>query len=619
MANPEMSGDQVNKTAQANNQAETKSPVKAKLQKVMLNNDQIRLTQRIFADNFWQFRFGYLRAFIFMGIAAAATGLSAYIIKDIVNTVFATKDMTMTLYLGVFTFVIFSVKGLATYAHTVTLARIGNKLVAGVQKRVFSHLISLPMAYFDRVTLGEVFIRASRGVEATNNIITSVIMSVGRDIMTLMALVAVMIIQEPLISMTALLIGPFCVVLINQAARKIKRNAHAQLAPIAEQTSIMKETITGIQMIKTFTLEAEMMRRIKGVVEEIRWRSDKMASLSARTSPIMETIGGTVIAAAIIYAGWRSVGDPEYIGRMVSFMMAFLLAYEPAKRLAKLRVNLEPHFVNVNHMYELLDNEQPERKGAKGKADIQSAVIRFDNVYFGYKSGIPTLDGVSLTARENEKIALVGPSGSGKSTIFKLLLQLYDQDGGDIYIGEANSHDLTLQQLRESIAYVGQEAHLLTGTVHENIRFGKLDATDDEIVAAAQAASAHDFICGFSDGYDTFVGENGAQLSGGQRQRIAIARAFLKNASIILLDEATSALDTESEREIQTAIDELLKGRTTVSIAHRLSTIKNSDCIYVMKDGKVVESGDHDELLSKDGTYAYLYKLQFGGQESADD
>lgn len=586
-----------------------------KILKKLMENENFRLTYRVFSDNFWEYRFRYLLAGFFMLLTALATGASAYIIKDIINSIFIDNDFQKILLVGGATFIIYIVKGLATYGQIVTLSRIGNSLVANLKKQIFSHLISLPMSYFDRATIGQIFTRANSGVAATNNIIRTVVTSAGRDMLTLVILILVMLIQEPVIALSTIIIGPIIAILIGKIASEIKKNAKEQLAAAATHTSIMKETVTGMQMIKTFTLEAEMQSRVSSIIEEIRTRSDKAVGISARTSPIMEIIGGTAISLIIVYAGWRGSNDPEYVGRMISFLAAFLLAYEPAKRLAKLRVTLEPQFVGVNHMYGLLDNEKPELETFTNVKKVEGASVRFDNVSFSYKKDLPALRGITLEAKDNQKIALVGASGSGKSTIFKLLLGLYPPASGAIFVGSAQSSELTLHDLRKAIAYVSQDAHLLTGSVHENIRFGNLQASEEDIIEAAKAANAHEFICNLSDGYQTFVGEGGTQLSGGQRQRVAIARAFLKNAPIILLDEATSALDTESEREIQNAIDCLLKGRTTLSIAHRLSTIKNSDVIYVLKEGQIAESGSHDELFKLDGVYRHLHDLQFGNSK----
>lgn len=581
--------------------------------RAVAGNEQLALIKRVFAENFYEYRYRYMLAGVFMLVAALATGGTAYIVKDIVNSVFVADNFQQALQVGILTVFIFFTKGFATYMQTVILARVGNSIVANVRMRVFTHLIKLPMSYFDRVTLGDVFIRASMGVKSTNIIINTLIMSVGRDVLTLIALIVVMFIQEPLISSLTFLIGPVCVVLIGNAARKTKKLAREQLDSMAENVSILKESVTGILMIKTYTLEQEMEDRILKTAKGIQRQNDKMAGLSARTSPIMETIGGLVIGAIIIYTGWRGATNLEHVGQMMSFLTAFLLAYDPAKRLARLRVIIEPLLVSVKHMYELLDEEQAEKDKGDPNLAVENGFVRFENVNFSYKQEIPTLKNVSLTANPNERIALVGESGSGKSTIFKLMLGLYPSDSGEICLDDQNINDLTLETQRRSIAYVGQDSYLLSGTVYENIQFGRLDATSEEIEAAAKAANAYEFITELSDGFQTFVGENGAQLSGGQRQRIVIARAFLKNAPIILLDEATSALDAESENEIEMALETLTKGRTTLSIGHRLSTLQNSDRILVMKEGQIVEAGNHADLLSEGGYYATLYELQFAG------
>lgn len=577
------------------------------------SNEQIALIKRVFSENFYEYRYRYLLAGVFMVIAALATGGTAYIVKDIVNSVFVADNFQQALLIGVVTIAIFFVKGFATYMQTVILARIGNSIIANVRMRVFTHLIKLPLSYFDRVTVGEVFIRANMGVKATNAIINTLIVSVGRDVLTLIALVTVMFIQEPLISLLTFLIGPVCVILIGNAARKTKKLAREQLGSLTNNVSILKESVTGISMIKTFTLEREMENRILVTAKDIQRQSDKMAGLSARTSPIMETIGGLVIGAIIIYTGWRGASNLEHVGAMMSFLTAFLLAYDPAKRLARLRVIIEPLIVSVNHMYELLDHEKPEQEKGDPKLTVQNGFVRFENVNFAYGEDMPTLKDVSLTANPNERIALVGESGSGKSTVFKLMLGLYPLEDGGIYLDDQSIDDLTLETQRQAISYVGQDNFLLSGTVYENIQLGRLEATTEEIEAAAKSANAYGFITELSDGFQTFVGENGAQLSGGQRQRIVIARAFLKNAPIILLDEATSALDAESEHEIEMALETLTKGRTTISISHRLATLQNSDRIYVMKDGKIVEAGHHADLVAQGGYYATLYELQFAG------
>ena len=446
-------------------------------------------------------------------------------------------------------------------------------------------------------------------------------MTVCRDALTLFFLGLVMFIQEPVISLFVLVIGPLSAMFIRGILVKTRRHAVEQLDSVARSSSLLKEAISGMMMVKTYSLENEMSRRMSDVVDGLRFRNDRIAKLAARTSPIMETLGGLAIGLLVIYAGWWIIEigtdgvDPEYPGKLMSFITAFLLAYAPAKKLAKFRVALEKLFVDVRYMYDLLDDQQPEALQFKGGIPIKAAKgkVEICAINFSYGPELPVLKNVTLSGKSGEKIGLVGPSGGGKSTIFKLLLALYKPSSGTVKIDGQNVFDATPQSVRGAISYVGQEAHIFTGTVKENISFGKLGASDEEIIKAAKLANADYFICRLKDGYDTFVGENGAQLSGGQRQRIAIARAFLKDAPIVLLDEATSSLDTKSEQTIQAALDGLVKGKTTFIIAHRLSTVQKCDRIYVVANGTIMEQGSHAKLLGDDKIYAQLFKLQFAG------
>ena len=601
----------------------SKSPTKEKFGffKNFRESEQYQIVARVFSDNFPKYRNRYFIAIFLMIIASAATGASAWMMREVINSILNASDFNKILFVGIAVIVIFAIKGFATYGHTVTLAVIGNSLSASVQKRVFDHLLSLKVEYFDRTSLGEIFTRANAGILATREIIEVLVMTVCRDVLTLFFLALVMFIQEPVISLVVLAIGPLSAMFIRSILRKTRMHAKKQLQDMAASSSLLKEAISGIMMIKTYSLETEMNKRMHNVVEDLRFRNDRIAKLAARTSPIMESLGGMAIGALVIYAGWWIIEygtkgvDPEYPGKLMSFVTAFLLAYAPAKKLARFRVSLEKLFVEVRYMYELLDHQQPEAERFAGKSSIEVSKgnVEIKAVNFSYGPELPVLHNVTIGGKSGEKIGLVGPSGSGKSTIFKLLLALYQPSSGEVLIDRQNIFSATPHSVRNAISYVGQEAHIFTGSVAENICFGKLDATKDEIIDAAKLAHAHEFISAMKDGYDTFVGESGAQLSGGQRQRIAIARAFLKNAPIVLLDEATSSLDTESERAIQSALDELVEGKTTFIIAHRLSTVQKCDHIYVVSNGSIIEQGSHANLLDNDKTYAQLFKLQFAG------
>jgi ATP-binding cassette subfamily B protein len=331
----------------------------------------------------------------------------------------------------------------------------------------------------------------------------------------------------------------------------------------------------------------------------------------------METLGGCAIATAITYGGYRVIETGATPGQFFSFIAAFLLAYEPAKRLARLNIELSSALVGVRVLFEVLDSPPSEPLDSnKPSLQIKSARLAFDEVHFAYRNDEPVLRGMSFVAEPGKLTALVGPSGGGKSTVFNLLLRFYDAKQGKVLIDGQDTVSVSRRSLRQHIAYVGQDVFLFRATIRENIEFGKPGASEDEIVAAAKAAYAHDFIMSFPRGYDTPVGEHGLQLSGGQRQRVAIARALIKNAPIILLDEATAALDSESELQVREAMDHLCQGRTTLAIAHRLHTVSHADCIHVVEDGRLVESGRHDDLLRAGGRYASFYRLQLKEQET---
>ena len=496
------------------------------------------------------------------------------------------------------------------------LSRIGNSIIAGNQRRMFEALIRQNIGFFSERHSSEFLARLTVGAAAASQVLNLLVGAVGRDLLSLIALATVMIVQDPIMSAFSFLVVPPALIVLRKLIRRIYHIAKAQFYGGTRILETMQETVQGVRIVKAFTLEDEMRARLEKNITELERESNKWARVAHRASPLMEGLGGFAIAGAMIYGGWRVIETGATPGQFFSFLAAFMLAYEPAKRLARLNIDLNTALVGVRILFEIVDTP-PTEPSDEGKPPLKlhTARVEFNNVRFGYRIDETVIHDMSFVAEPGKVTALVGPSGGGKSTVLNLVLRFYDADSGSITIDGQNIVDVSRVSLRRQVAYVGQDVFLFHGTIRDNIAVGRPGASEDEIVAAAKAAHAHEFVSGFPSGYDTPVGERGAQLSGGERQRIAIARALIKDAPIILLDEATASLDSESERLVQDAIAHLCQGRTTIVIAHRLNTITHADRIQVVESGAIVEAGRHDELLRKGGRYAAFYRLQIKEQE----
>nr|WP_321454916.1 ABC transporter ATP-binding protein [uncultured Cohaesibacter sp.] len=575
-------------------------------------NSSRYLIYRLLSENFHLYAFRYLLAFILMAIVAGTTALSAWIMKDIVNEIFVSKQFAQVWLISGAVMVIFVAKGLATYFQTTILAHIGNAIVADQQRKMYRHFLAQGADFFHDFPSSELITRISHNATAARSVMDVLITSVGRDALSLIGLVCVMVFQDPLLSLIALVVAPPAVIMISFLVRRVKRIAKEQFYSLTQTTQTMQESALGFRIIRTFGLEAVMTKKMDDAIYGVQKRANKIATLTARTNPMTETLGGFAIALVILYSGWRTILGGQSPGEFISFLTALLLAADPARRLSRMKVNMESGLVGVRLMFEILD--RPTRlieRPAAGSLDVTKGEIAFENVSFSYGTDEPVLKQLSLTLPGGKTTALVGPSGGGKSTIMGLVQRFNDVDDGRITIDGEDIRDCTIASLNSHIALVTQDTVLFSGSIRENIRFGRLAATDEEVELAAKDAFAHEFIMAQPEGYDTLIGENGTSLSGGQKQRVAIARAILKNAPIVLLDEATSALDSESEAKVQAAFERLSENKTSLVIAHRLSTIRNADKICVIQNGQLMEEGSHDELLAKDGFYANLVNLQY--------
>jgi ABC-type multidrug transport system fused ATPase/permease subunit len=561
----------------------------------------------------------YLVVFLLMAVAAACTALPAWLIGQVINKAYIDRDFPAIVTLGIVTVVLFSVKGVATYGHNVILWRIGYRIIAENQRRMFTKLMHENLGYFANRHSSEFLSRLTVGANSATQVLNLLITALGRDFLTLLGLAAVMVIQDPVLSLVTLVVAPPAILILRKLIRRIRTIAFNQFTGGTRIMETMQEALQGVRIVKAFTLEDLMQARLDKHIAEVEKESNKLARVSNRASPLMESLGGIAIALALIYGGYRVIETGAEPGQFFSFIAAFLLAFEPSKRLARLNLDLSSGLVGVRVLFEVLDSPatEPSEIG-KPELALTNGRIEFDKVSFAYRLDEPVIRDLSFVAEPGQVTALVGPSGGGKSTILNLILRFFEVGGGSIVIDGQNIGEVSRQSLRRQIAYVGQDVFLFRGTIRENIAFGRPDATEEEIIAAAQAAYAHDFIRAFPRGYNTPVGEHGLQISGGQRQRIAVARALIKDAPLILLDEATAALDSESERAVQQAIEHLCQGRTTLVIAHRLHTVTHADRIFVVEDGGIAESGRHEDLLRKGGRYASFYRLQLRDQEPRD-
>lgn len=558
----------------------------------------------------------FAAALVCMALMATATAASAWLMEPVVNDIFVDRNEHMLMPVGLAVFGVFVVKGLANYGQATLMAYVGLRIVTDNQNRLFDKLSRMDVKFFQDSNTGGLISRFLVDINQMRGAVSNAWVSLGKDTLTLIGLIGVTFYQDWQLALIAFFVFPVAllpIVKLGKRMRKVSANTQREMGLF---TTLLEQTIQGIRVVKAYSMEAYERARVGEIVERVFALNMKAERTRALSSPIMETLGGFAVGVVVFYGGYRVIGGETDAGSFFSFITALLLAYEPMKRLANLNAAMQQGLAGADRLFQMLDME-PDIQEAPDARELAQPVrgeIEFKNVDFAYVPDQATLSDMNLTVPAGKTVALVGPSGAGKSTVLNLIPRFYEVAEGAVLVDGEDVRDLTFASLRGALALVSQEVTLFDDTIRANIAYGRAGASEQDIVEAAKNAAAHEFISALPEGYDTLVGEQGVKLSGGQRQRLAIARAMLKNAPILLLDEATSALDTESERQVQAALDSLMTDRTTLVIAHRLSTVVRADKICVIIDGRIMEQGSHAELLAKGGHYKHLYELQFAAE-----
>jgi ATP-binding cassette, subfamily B, bacterial MsbA len=502
-------------------------------------------------------------------------------------------------------------RGIAQVIQASVVNRIGNGIVGQVQGQLFGKLVRADLARLRTEHSGAYVSSVLYDAGLIREAATNGIVNYTQHFLTVIGAVTVMVSNDPLLSVAVLVVAPLVGLIMRRFSRKTTKAAKGAMQETSALSTAIMESLDGIKIVKIENREAYEEARVNEVIDRRQRHLIKGANARATAAPATETLMTLVTAGVLAYAGWRSLSGHMNVGAFVAFLAALGMASQSMRQLANLQTVMAEGLIAARRLFAALDVEAEVRDvpGAK-ELPAGKTTLRFEDVSFTYGGEEPVLDHVTLEARRGETVALVGPSGGGKSTILNLIPRFYDVTGGRVTIDGVDVREVTLSSLRHRIALVTQEPFLFDDTIHANIAYARPDASQEDIEEAAKQAAAHDFVSELPNGYETLVGEAGARLSGGQRQRIAIARAFLKDAPILLLDEATSALDTESEAQVQAALERLMAGRTTILIAHRLSTVRHADRIYVIDRGKVVETGSHASLVRKRGLYARLAQAQ---------
>ena len=561
-----------------------------------------------FVKPYW---FRLILAMICMLVFGALTAATAYLVKPVLDDIFFKKNMMMLKLLPIGIIVLYVTKGISQFGQAYLMNYVGLNIVKDLRDQVYTHIQVLPLSYFHKHKTGTLMARIMNDVGIVKEMVSNAVTGVLKDFFTIVCLVFVVFSRDWKLAIIASSVFPFAVIPIIKFGRRMRTLSTFCQESVADVNSILQETLTGTRIVKAFGMEHYESKRFLEKI--VKWLNYEMKAVAVRSmsSPVMELLGGIGITIIIWYGGYQVIAGHSTPGTFFSFMAALIMLYEPVKRLSPLNNSIQEGLAAAVRIFAVLDTE-PETIGRQNALTLKPGdhPVAFESVSFRYEEKM-VLKNINMDVKSGQVVALVGMSGGGKTTLVNLIPRFYDVTEGTIRIDGHDIRDISIASLRSQIGIVTQDPILFNDTIRNNIAYGNLGASEDEITDAAKAAYAYNFINGFRDRFDTIVGERGLRLSGGEKQRICIARALLKNAPILILDEATSSLDTESEKAVQKALENLMKGRTTFVIAHRLSTIRHADRIIVIVNGMVVEEGKHARLYALNGEYRKLHDLQF--------
>lgn len=547
-----------------------------------------------------------------MAVSGLSNVVVPWLIKDVIDKVLANKDTQTLNFICIGILVLFVIRGFFYFWQKYLMSYIGQRIVNDIRETLYRHIQSMSLSYFDKRKTGNIMSNLTNDVTALQTAIADNLISFVQEAVILIGSLVSMFYLYWKLTFLTLGIVPLVIFTINYFGKRLRMAGHRVQGKLADITSLIEEAVSGIRIIRSFNREEYEIARFVDQNDKNFWALMATTRLTALLTPFIQFFAAIAVVGIIWYGGMSVIDGKMTAGALIAFLIYAANLSNPVRRISEIYGEIQRSLAAADRVFETLDTKADvEEKKYARDLDVVRGKVEFDHVYFSYDEAHAALTDFNLTVNPGQVVALVGPSGAGKSTIANLVPRFYDVTAGSLKIDGIDVRDVTFSSLRQQVGLVPQETMLFNATIMDNILYGRLAATEAEVVAAAKAANAHEFIKELSDGYATVVGDRGSALSGGQRQRIAIARAILKDPRILILDEATSALDTESEKIVQAALERLMQGRTSLVIAHRLSTVRNADKIIVINHGSIAEAGTHDELLAADGLYASLYAVQF--------